>query len=182
MFTVYQRACFLPPSPSALQPRGRATSCAGLFLGQLGAGYLTFASKDQELKVHFVEIAIGILRADPKEMLLCARLGARYHREELGVPFSQQDREALLRKPSSAKVALLGVWGDETGGYGGIEGVDGFPGLLGAMMKKEGFPVSWRISPRNKHPARGNKRRREAPSVYQFRDVHQRAHQEAHIS
>jgi hypothetical protein len=29
----------------------------------------------------------------------------------------------------SAKVALLG--------YGGIEGVDGFPGLLGAMMKKE---------------------------------------------
>jgi hypothetical protein len=33
----------------------------------------------------------------------------------------------------SAKVALLG--------YGGIEGVDGFPGLLGAMMKKEGFPV-----------------------------------------
>jgi len=50
-----------------------------------------------------------------------------------GVPFSQQDREALLRKPLSAKVALLG--------YGGIEGVDGFPGLLGAMMKKEGFPV-----------------------------------------
>jgi hypothetical protein len=30
-----------------------------------GAGYLAFASKDQELKVHLVEIAIGILRADP---------------------------------------------------------------------------------------------------------------------
>jgi hypothetical protein len=40
-----------------------------------GAGYLTFASKDQELKVHLVEIAIGILRADPKEDVTPARAG-----------------------------------------------------------------------------------------------------------
>ena len=104
-------------------------------MGQLLlGGLLTFASKDQELKVHLVEIAIGILRADPKEDVTPARGWALDIIEKnSGVPFSQQDREALLRKPLSAKVALLG--------YGGIEGVDGFPGLLGAMMKKEGFPV-----------------------------------------
>jgi hypothetical protein len=34
----------LPPSPSALQPRGRATSCAGLFLGQLGGDSATISS------------------------------------------------------------------------------------------------------------------------------------------
>ena len=38
-------------------------------MGQL----LTFASKDQELKVHLVEIAIGILLADPKEDVTPAR-------------------------------------------------------------------------------------------------------------
>ena len=76
-----------------------------------------------------MEIAIGILRADPKEDVTPARGWALDIIEKnSGVPFSQQDREALLHKPLSAKVALLG--------YGGIEGVDGFPGLLGAMMKK----------------------------------------------
>jgi hypothetical protein len=81
-----------------------------------------------------VEIAIGILRADPKEDVTPARgWTLDIIEKNSGVPFSQQDREALLRKPLSAKVALLG--------YGGIEGVDGFHGLLGAMMKKEGFPV-----------------------------------------
>lgn len=119
-----------------------------------------------------MEIAIGILRADPKEDVTPARGWALDIIEKnSGVPFSQQDREALLRKPLSAKVALLG--------YGGIEGVDGFPGLLGAMMKKEGFPVM--KLPEKQTPGEGNKRRRGAPSVYQFRDVHQRAHQEAHI-
>ena len=47
----------------------------GAFFGgsSFGAGYLTFASKDQELKVHLVEIAIGIRRADPKEDVTPAR-------------------------------------------------------------------------------------------------------------
>jgi hypothetical protein len=36
-------------------------------------GGLTFASKDQELRVHLVKIAIGILRADPKEDVTPAR-------------------------------------------------------------------------------------------------------------
>ena len=99
-----------------------------------GAGYLAFASKDQELRVHLVEIAISILRADPKEDVTPARGWALdVIQKNSDVPFSKEDRDALLHKPLSAKVALLG--------YGGIEGVDGFPGLLGATMKKEGFPV-----------------------------------------
>lgn len=56
-----------------------------------------------------MEIAIGILRADPKEDVTPARGWALDIIEKnSGVPFSQQDREALLRKPLSAKVALLG--------------------------------------------------------------------------
>ena len=62
--------------------------------------YFTFASKDQELKVHLVEIAIGILRANPKEDVTPARGWALDVIEKnSGVPFSQDDREALLHKP-----------------------------------------------------------------------------------
>ena len=66
-----------------------------------GVGYLTFASKDQELRVHLVEIAIGILRADPtKEGVANARGWALDVIEKnSGQPFSKQDREALLHKP-----------------------------------------------------------------------------------
>lgn len=64
-----------------------------------------------------MEIAIGILRADPKEDVTPPARGWAVDiiEKNSDVPFSQQDREALLRKPLSAKVALLG--------YGGIEGV-----------------------------------------------------------
>jgi len=59
-----------------------------------------------------VEIAIGILRADPKEDVTPARGWALDIIEKnSGVPFSQQDREALLAKPLSAKVVLLGGMG-----------------------------------------------------------------------
>jgi len=75
-----------------------------------GAAYLAFASKDQELKVHLVEIAIGILRADPKEDVAPARGWALDVIEKNSrVPFSPQDREALLHKPLSIPTALLGI-------------------------------------------------------------------------
>jgi hypothetical protein len=58
-----------------------------------GAGYLAFASKDQELKVHLVEIAIGILRADPKEDVTPARGWALDVIEKnSGVPFRKTER------------------------------------------------------------------------------------------
>jgi hypothetical protein len=66
----------------------------------LGVAYFTFASKDQELKVHLVEIAIGILRADPKEDVGPARGWALDVIEKnSGTPFSTKDRVALLGKP-----------------------------------------------------------------------------------
>jgi hypothetical protein len=77
-----------------------ALGSAATLAATLGAGYFTFASKDQELKVHLVEIAISILRADPKEDVVPARGWALDIVEKnSGVPFSQQDREALLHKP-----------------------------------------------------------------------------------
>jgi hypothetical protein len=73
----------------------------------LGVAYFTFASKDQELKVHLVEIAIGILRADPKEDVTPARGWALDVIEKnSGVPFSKEDREALLHKALSLPAAL----------------------------------------------------------------------------
>jgi hypothetical protein len=67
----------------------------------LGVAYLTFASKDQELKVHLVEIAIGILRADPKEEDVTPARGWALDviEKNSGVPFSKADREALLHEP-----------------------------------------------------------------------------------
>ena len=77
----------------------------------LGVAYFTFASKDQELKVHLVEIAIGILRADPKEDVTPARGWALDVIEKnSGVPFTQEDRQALLHKPLAAGKAVF--WGD----------------------------------------------------------------------
>ena len=80
-----------------------------------------------------MEIAIGILRADPKEDVTPARGWALDIIEKnSGVPFSQQDREALLRKPLSAKVALLGVWGDR--------GCGRFPRLAGSNDEEGRLP------------------------------------------
>jgi hypothetical protein len=45
-------------------------------VGIVATGWFSFASKDEELRVHLVEIAIGILRADPaKEDVLQQELG-----------------------------------------------------------------------------------------------------------
>jgi len=75
----------------------------GALLGSLAAiatGYLTYASKDQELRVHLVEIAIGILRADPKDDIVPARGWAiNIIEQKSGVVFSDEDRKALLHKP-----------------------------------------------------------------------------------
>ena len=76
---------------------------ASALIGGVASGvgnYFTFESKDQELKVHLVEIAIGILRADPREDVGNARGWALDVIEKnSGVPFSKEDREALLHKP-----------------------------------------------------------------------------------
>jgi hypothetical protein len=103
----------------------------------LGVAYFTFASKDQELKVHLVEIAIGILRADPKEDVTPARGWALDVIEKnSGVPFTPQDREALLHKPLSGKIYWMS-------------------GNASDAMTKLGFPW-WEIPEKKPPPAEGN--------------------------
>ena len=107
----------------------------------LGVAYFTFASKDQELKVHLVEIAVSILRADPKEDVANARGWALdIIDKNSGVPFSAQDREALLHKPLSWKSRTF---------YWGIEGTDGpeFRAMFEEAFKKEGIPLPERQTP-----------------------------------
>jgi hypothetical protein len=78
----------------------------GVVVGALGlatavaTGWFTYAGKDQELRVHLVEIAVSILRADPKEDVGAAREWAIDIMERnSGVNFSGEDRAALLHKP-----------------------------------------------------------------------------------
>jgi hypothetical protein len=108
----------------------------------LGVAYLTFASKDQELKVHLVEIAISILRADPKEDVTPARGWALdVIAKNSDVAFSKEDRDALLHKP-------LSTWNKAAW----LEGTD-VDGVLEAM-KKAGVPIiKW--VPEKQAPAGG---------------------------
>jgi hypothetical protein len=74
----------------------------GVLAGAIVTGWFTYASKDEELRVHLVEIAIGILRADPKEDVAPARNWAISVIEENSkVKFDALDRAALLHKPIS---------------------------------------------------------------------------------
>jgi hypothetical protein len=69
-------------------------------IGALGVAGAGFASKNEELHVHLVEIAFGILRADPKEGVTPARSWAiDVIQKNSGVNFSDEDRAALLSKP-----------------------------------------------------------------------------------
>jgi hypothetical protein len=66
----------------------------------VATGWFSFASKNEELRVHLVEIAIGILRADPKDNVTPARAWAiDVIEKNSGVPFLAEDREALLHRP-----------------------------------------------------------------------------------
>jgi len=71
------------------------------FGGAVATGLFSFASKDEELRVHLVEIAIGILRADPKEDVAPARA------KNSGVNFDEKDRAALLHKPLLDKTSIV---------------------------------------------------------------------------
>jgi hypothetical protein len=67
-------------------------------------GYYSLASKNEELHVHLVEIAFGILEAEPKQGVAPARGWAiEVIERNSGVKFSNEDREALLSKPIASK-------------------------------------------------------------------------------
>jgi hypothetical protein len=76
----------------------------GVVGAALATGYYGFASKDEELRVHLVELAIGILKADPKEGVAPARAWAiEVIEKNSGIPFDNDDRAALLNKPILSK-------------------------------------------------------------------------------
>jgi hypothetical protein len=76
----------------------------------VATGWFSFASKDEELRVHLVEIAIGILRADPsKEDVAPARGWAiEVIEKNSRVKFNDEDRAALLHKPI-VSVPIIGA-------------------------------------------------------------------------
>ncbi len=88
---------------------GALATVIAAVLAAVATGWFGFASKDEELRVHLVEIAIGILRADPKEDVTPARAWAiDIIEKNSGVPFKADDRAALLHKPILSRD--LGGW------------------------------------------------------------------------
>ena len=122
-----------------------------------------------------MEIAIGILRADPKEDVTPARGWALDIIEKnSGVPFSKQDREALLRKPFSAKVALLGVWGDRDWGVWGDRGCGRFPRLAGSNDEEGRLPgdETARETNTRRGEINGGEKRPVSTNFVMFTNVH----------
>jgi hypothetical protein len=75
---------------------------AAIIAGAVGfaTGRFSFARKGEGLRVHLVEISIGILRSDPKEDWTPARAWAiEVIEKNSGVKFMASDRAALLHKP-----------------------------------------------------------------------------------
>ena len=78
------------------------------FIGVYVTGYFSYASKDEELKVHLIEVAFGILRADPKDKIEPARGWAiAIIEKNSGIPFSDSDKKALLSQPINSKAYAL---------------------------------------------------------------------------
>jgi hypothetical protein len=90
---------------------GAVLALVGVYL----TGWFTYASKDEELRYHLVEVALGILRADPKkENIKPVRLWAMDVIErDSGVKFSEGAREALSEHEipgvKSGDVAFIGA-------------------------------------------------------------------------
>jgi hypothetical protein len=122
--------------------------------GVLATAWSAYASKDEELRVHLVEIAIGILRADPtKEDVAPARAWAMDAIDKYSGlrPFTADERAALVHKPiGGALPADVGLpeWKKTFKGYG----KDGFiiipPEELpdGSTIVPKGFGKDWFVT------------------------------------
>ena len=130
----------------------------------VAASWFSFASKDEELRVHLVEIAIGILRADPKEDVSPARGWAMDAIDKYSGlrPFTADERAALLHKPIGGALpadAGLPEWKRTFKGYGR----DGFiivpPEELpdGSTIVPPGFRKDWFKQPQDGADAVPNK-------------------------
>jgi hypothetical protein len=134
--------------------------------GVIATALFAYASKDEELKVHLVEIAIGILRADPtKEDVAGARGWAMDAIDKYSGlrPFTADERDALLHKPiggaAPADSGLSPEWKKTFKGYG----KDGFiiipPEELpdGSTIVPPGFKKDWFKQPQDGADAVPNK-------------------------
>jgi hypothetical protein len=132
---------------------GAAVGGVLALVAAVATGWFSFASKNEELQVHLVEIAIGILRADPKEDVSPARGWAMDAIDKYSGlrPFTADERAALLHKPIGGPPADSGPspeWKKTFKGYGR----DGFiiipPEELqdGAVIVPPGFRKDWFVT------------------------------------
>ena len=89
-------------------------------IGVYVTGWFSYASKDEELRVHLVEIALGVLRADPKDTGLTPvrEWAMDIIDRNSGVHFSQGARQALSNHqiPAAAPGGIGGVAPSADGG------------------------------------------------------------------
>jgi hypothetical protein len=101
---------------------GGAVGGVQALIAAVATGWISYASKDEELRVHLVEIAIGILRADPaKEDVAPARASAMDAIDKYSGlrPFTAEERSALLHKPIGGEWSPA-MWGVPMPGRVGI--------------------------------------------------------------
>ena len=122
----------------------------------VATSWFSFASKDEELRVHLVEIAIGILRADPKEDVSPARGWAMDAIDKYSGlrPFTADERAALLHKPIGGAPADSGLSSEEKKTLFEGYGRDGFIIIPhkelpdGSVIVPPGFGKDWFVVPK----------------------------------
>jgi hypothetical protein len=125
----------------------------------VATGLISSASKDEELKVHLVEIAMGILRADPtKEDVAGARGWAMDAIDKYSGlrPFTAAERDALTHKPiGGVPLAGAALSSEEKKTLFEGYGRDGFVFIPpkeredGAIIVPKGFGKDWFVVPKD---------------------------------
>ena len=137
---------------------GGAVGGVFVLLAAVATGWFSFASKDEELRVHLVEIAIGILRADPKEDVSPARGWAMDAIDKYSGlrPFTADERAALSHKPiGGALPANSGLSSEEKKTLFEGYGRDGFIIIPhkelpdGSVIVPPGFGKDWFVVPKD---------------------------------
>jgi hypothetical protein len=98
------RAALVPAVASIL---GAVVALYGTYL----TGWFSYASKDEELRVHLIEVALGILRVDPSERTIAPARGWAIDviEKNSGVSFSPGDRAELLKKPIQLSIPSVSM-------------------------------------------------------------------------
>jgi hypothetical protein len=134
---------------------GGAVGGIFVLIAAVATGWFERASKDEELRVHLVEIAMGILRADPtKEDVAGARGWAMDAIDKYSGlrPFTAAERDALTHKPIGGTPPADSL--ERKSSFEGY-GKDGFviipPKELsdGSVIVPQGFGKDWFVVPKD---------------------------------